>query len=124
MEQNDTNLLDMKMVVAAECLANPAFGGTKDDIANMAGVSRSTLYRWFRNDEFIELVNSLINKYVTAEAGMVWKALLKECSSGNIQAIRLYFEMKEKANVGKADNEEASFDSLITAIRGNVDEDN
>ena len=97
MAQNDTNtMMDANMVIAAECLANPDFIGTKEDIAKNANVSRSTLYRWLRNEEFISIVNDLIDKYVVAESGLVWKALIRECSNGNMQAIKLYFELKDK----------------------------
>lgn len=101
MTQNDTNsaneILDQRMAVAAECLANPAFQGTKEQIAQAAGVSCSTLYRWLRNDDFIKIVNNLIEKYSNAELGMVWKALARECSSGNVQAMKLYFEARGRA---------------------------
>lgn len=84
------------MVIAAECLANPAFEGTKTDIAKEANVSRATLYRWMRNDDFIAIVNNLIDKYTSAELGMVWKALIKQCQAGNVNAMKLYFEVKNR----------------------------
>lgn len=101
MVQNDTNkaneLLDQRMVIVAECLANPAFQGTKEEIAQAAGVSCSTLYRWLRNVDFIKIVNGLIEQYSSAELGMVWKSLARECASGNVQAMKLYFEARGRA---------------------------
>lgn len=97
MEQNDTKkLTDPRMVIAAECLANPDFAGTKEDIAREAGVSRGTLYRWLRNPDFLEMVNHLIDQYTAAELGMVWKSLLGRCRAGDLAAIKMYFEMKDR----------------------------
>lgn len=115
MAQNETNsILDANMIIAAECLANPAFMGTKEDIANAANVSRSTLYRWLRNEDFINIVNDLIDKYIAAEAGLVWKSLIRECSKGNMQAIRLYFELKDKY---KEQGETATEPTIIHLVR-------
>lgn len=98
MLQNDTNsILDKRMVVAAECLANPDFQGTKQDIANAAGVARSTLHRWMRNPDFIKIVNELVEKYADAELGMVWKALTRRIQTGDVQAIKLYFELRQRS---------------------------
>ncbi len=100
MAQNETKrLIDPRMAIAAECLANPDFTGTKEDIAKAAGVSRGTLYRWLRTPEFIEMVNYMIDQYTGAELGMVWKALLSRCRAGDLAAIRLYFEMKDRLSM-------------------------
>lgn len=105
MVENERNsIIDSRMIIAAECLANPAFDGTKKDIAQMAGIGETTLYRWLRKPEFIKIVNDLIDKYANAELGMIWKALAKECSKGNVQAMKLYFEVQDKKK--KVDNEQ------------------
>lgn len=100
MKQNDTktenSVVDTRMVIAAELLANPDFSGTKEDIAREAGVSRATLYRWLRNPDFVALVNNLVSQYADAELAMVWKALCKRIQAGDMQAIRLYFELRER----------------------------
>ncbi|MBQ8514642.1 MAG: TetR family transcriptional regulator [Ruminococcus sp.] len=100
MTQNETKtentVVDARMVIAAELLANPDFSGTKDDIAREAGVSRATLYRWLRNPDFIAIVNGLVAQYADAELGMVWKALCRRIQAGDIQAIKLYFELRER----------------------------
>lgn len=100
MRQNETNsndtLIDTRMVIAAELLANPDFLGSKEDIAREAGVSRATLYRWLRNPDFVAIVNSLVSQYADAELSMVWKALCKRIQDGDIQAIKLYFELRER----------------------------
>ena len=100
MKQNETkterNIIDARMAIAAELLANPDFSGTKEEIAREAGVSRTTLYRWLRNPDFVALVNQLVAQYADAELAMVWKSLCKQIKAGNLQAIRLYFELRER----------------------------
>lgn len=101
MKQNETkterNIIDARMAIAAELLANPDFSGTKEEIAREAGVSRATLYRWLRNPDFVALVNQLVAQYADAELAMVWKSLCKQIKAGNLQAIRLYFELRERS---------------------------
>ena len=100
MSQNVTNsentVIDARMAIAAELLANPDFSGTKSDIAEKAGVTSRTLYRWLRNPDFVALVNQLVAQYADAELAMVWKSLCKQIPAGNLQAIRLYFELRER----------------------------
>lgn len=101
MKQNETkterNIIDARMAIAAELLANSDFSGTKEEIAREAGVSRATLYRWLRNPDFVALVNQLVAQYADAELAMVWKSLCKQIQAGNLQAIRLYFELRERS---------------------------
>ncbi len=68
----------------------------EEEIAREAGVSRTTLYRWLRNPDFVALVNQLVAQYADAELAMVWKSLCKQIQAGNLQAIRLYFELRER----------------------------
>lgn len=100
MLQNVTNssntIVDPRMVIAAELLANPDFSGTKEDVAREAGVTRQTLYRWLRNPDFVALVNSLVMQYADAELAMVWKSLCKRIQDGDMQAIKLYFDLRER----------------------------
>ena len=110
MSQNVTNsentVMDARMVMAAELLANPDFSGTKSDIAEKAGVTPRTLYRWLRNQDFVALVNSLVSQYADAELAIVWKALCRKIQDGDMQAIRLYFELRERGIQQKAESEQ------------------
>lgn len=124
MLQNVTNssnsIVDPRMIIAAELLANPDFSGTKEDVAREAGVTRQTLYRWLRNPDFVELVNSLVTQYANAELAMVWKSLCKRIQDGDMQAIKLYFELRERGlttqNATEAVEEKpASLADTITA---------
>lgn len=127
MKQNETkterNIIDARMAIAAELLANPDFSGTKEEIAREAGVSRATLYRWLRNPDFVALVNQLVAQYADAELAMVWKSLCKQIKAGNLQAIRLYFELRERGKQ-TASNQLQDQTSKLYEILGADDETN
>ncbi len=80
----------------AEALANPDFTGTITSLIESVGVPRTTFYRWLDEPEYLEYINSLVDKYTDSELAAVWKSLISECKGGNVQAIKLYFELKGK----------------------------
>ena len=94
MKQNPN--LSYKQRKAAEMLANPDIETSKTDIINTLSVPRSTFYRWLKQPEFIQYVDELIEKYTDGELAPIYKALIKKCKSGNVAAIKLYFELKGK----------------------------
>ena len=95
--QNGTNNgLTSKQRKAAEMLVNPEFEGSITDLCNKIGVARSTFYRWRDDPDFCRYIDTMIDKYTDGELAAVWKALIRKCLEGNVQAIRLYFELKGK----------------------------
>ena len=91
------NGLKPKQIKVAEMLANPRYGLKDSEIIEACDVSHTTFYRWIReNDEFNAYVNKLIDKYTDAELAAVWKALIRKCKIGDVQAIKLFFELKGK----------------------------
>ena len=98
-KRNGTNIdLTAKQRKAAEMLANPDFDGTKTDLIEAVGVPRTTFYRWIKDKKFMEYTCKLIEQYTDAELGAVWKALIQECKKGNVQAIKLFFELRENTS--------------------------
>jgi AcrR family transcriptional regulator len=97
MAQNVTNFTptdeQMKM---AQLLADPSESRTISEKCKKAGVSRTTFYRWMKDKKFVEYLNSLIDEYTDAELSRVWAALTRKAVEGDIQAIKLFFEMKGK----------------------------
>ena len=85
----------------AEMLVNPDNFATVTDICETVGVARSTFYKWLREPEYLEYIQGLIDRFTDSELAAVWKSLIIECKKGNVQAIKLYFELKGKytANV-------------------------
>lgn len=92
--KSDETMLKGKKLKMAEMLANPEFTGTNKELYETVGISHDTFYKWIKEDAVIAYTESLINKYTDGELGAVWKALLRKCRSGDIQAIKLYFELK------------------------------
>lgn len=96
MDKRNNNLLSNKQIKMAELLANPDVLGTKTEYCDTVGINRTTLYEWLKKKEFTDYVAELINKYTDAELPAVWKSLINKCVSGDVAAIKLYFEMKGK----------------------------
>jgi hypothetical protein len=84
--------LQRKMV---ELLINPDDRRSKEDKCKEVGIQKQTLYNWLKIPGFIDFMNSQLDKYTNSELSEVWKALLMQCKRGNIEAIKLYFKMKE-----------------------------
>ena len=91
--------LTVKQKKFAEMLANPDFTGSITDLCLKCGVARSTYYKWMDKPEFTEYVDSLISKFADSELSTVWKALIRRCSIGDVQAMKLYFEMRKESSV-------------------------
>ena len=106
--KSDKTTLKGKKLKMAEMLANPEFTGTNKDIYETIGISHDTFYKWIKDESVIKYTENLINKYTDGELGAVWKALLKKCRSGDIQAIKLYFELKGKYGNGILPNSAGS----------------
>lgn len=97
MEQNGTkSIYTGKRKKVAELLANPDFNGTITELIKSVGVPRTTFYRWLEDEAYLNYINGLVDKYTDSELAAVWKSLINECKNGNVQAIKLYFELKGK----------------------------
>lgn len=97
---------------AAEMLTNPDFDGNITELCNALGVARSTLYRWFANADFNGYVNWLIERYTDSELPRAWKSLVKKIGEGNVEAMKLFFAMKDKYK------EKLEIDSNVVFISG------
>lgn len=105
--QNSTKSgLTGKRRKAAEMLANPDFRGTITELCNTIGVPRRTLYNWLGDDGFRAEVDGLIERYTDSELSRVWKSLMRLIDKGNLNAIKLYFELKGKYKPGIGKNTE------------------
>jgi hypothetical protein len=92
--KSDKLLLAGKKKKLAELLANPDFNGTITELCEKIGVARSTFYKWLEDEDFTKYVNSLIDKYTDSELSSMWRALINRAKTGDVQAIKLYFELK------------------------------
>ena len=88
--------LTAKQMQVAEMLANPNESKTKCEIVKECDIARSTLYKWLTDDDFLDYVNKLVDRYTSGELSEVWRALCSKAISGDVQAIKLFFELKGK----------------------------
>ena len=86
------NAKQMKM---AELLVNPDDRRTKQEKCKEVGITAKTLWKWMKDERFVNYYNQQIDKYKNAELAEVWKALIRSCKKENVQAIKLFFEMTE-----------------------------
>ena len=116
-DKSAENRISPKQSQAAVLLADPTFTGTITDMCDKIGISRQTFYRWMSTSDFRSYVDGLISIYTDAELSKAWKALMKLVDRGDIQAIKLFFELKGKYKTGVAISGNDKLDSLIDAIR-------
>ena len=93
MKTDETRLTGKKLQMA-ELLASPEFNGTNRELYEAVGISHDTFYKWIKDPDILSYAGELIDKYTDAELSRVWKALIVRCAAGDIQAIKLYFELK------------------------------
>lgn len=79
----------------AELLLDPEDRRTKKEKCAEVGITHKTLCQWMKKPEYLEYINKQIDQYTNAELSEVWRALVNQCKRGNIQAMKLFFEMKE-----------------------------
>jgi acyl-CoA-binding protein len=83
-----------KQIEVAQILADPSETRTIKAICESISLPRRTFYNWVGRKEFIEFVNSLVEKYTDAELAKVWGALARKAATGDTHAMKLFFEMK------------------------------
>lgn len=97
-KEDKSERLTAKQLQMAEMLANPESEyKTVSDMCRELGISRNTYYsKWLQDKKFTEYVDKLITRYTDSELADVWRALIKQCTAGNVNAIKLFFELKGK----------------------------
>lgn len=80
---------------AIPLLVSPEFK-TYADVAKELGVSERAIYKWLNKERFVQVLNEQIERYTDGETARVWKALINQAVSGDINAIKLFFELKGK----------------------------
>ena len=71
------------------------------DLCQKAGISTAEFYEWLKDEEFRAEFNRYTEVYGAGELGAVWGALVEQCRKGNIQAIKLFFDMLSKNKIDK-----------------------
>lgn len=88
--------LTAKQRKLAYMLADPENTLTVTEKCAEVGISRTTFYNWRQDEEFMAYINRLIEAYADSEIGTVWRALIKKASSGDVSALKLYFDQRSK----------------------------
>jgi len=96
MDNNCKPKLKLKQIQAAQLLANPEWNGNITELCEEIGVSCSTYYKWLDNSQFTDYTSKLIDKYADNEQVSIWKSLVQKAKTGDLNAIKLYFEMRSK----------------------------
>ena len=65
---------------------------TFEQIAKKIGCSRTTIWNWFQNPDFLEWVNVQANYMQKTALVPVLKSLIRKAEIGDVQAIKLYLE--------------------------------
>lgn len=79
-----------------ETLCSPDFQGTVTELCAQVGVSRQGFYKWMRDPTFLAAMADEVKRYTDSELPRVWKSLLRRCDNGDVKAIRLFFEIRER----------------------------
>ncbi len=87
--------LTRKQANAMPFLVNPKYK-TYEEVAEAADVSERAIYKWLNDEKFVEALNREVEKYTDGETARVWKALVREAADGDVSAIKLFFELKNK----------------------------
>lgn len=97
-KENDGFKLTPKMRSCAERMTSPDFDGNISRLCEEMNIARSTFYRWYEKEDFKKYVNTLIDKYAESELVNVWKAIIESAKKGNLQALKMFFDLKSLQN--------------------------
>ena len=96
-------------------------GKRADEIISQYGVTEEEFTDWVREGSFSEYASELARGFARADAPYIWNSLLDSAKEGNIQAIKLYFDIWNKMQAAKPkDDGVAVVDSEIGSIRAEI----
>ena len=75
-------------------LADPSEDRTQEGVAKELNVTRAALYKWRQLPGFWEEVGKLVQDGTAQRMSRVWNRLLSQCERGNVQAMRLLFQLR------------------------------
>lgn len=92
--KSNSGRLTGKKLKMAQLLTDPEQKMTVTEMCYVVGIARSTFYQWMDSEEFRTQLDRMIDQYTDGELANVWKALIRKATLGDVNAIKLYFEMK------------------------------
>ncbi len=89
-------MVNPKQKKLAQKLLDQNFDGDFERLCSEVGIGMTVFYKWMGEAPFRKYLETMVEKRTYGEISVVWKALIDQCSKGNIPAIKLYFELKGK----------------------------
>ena len=86
--------LKPKQRKVAEALCNPENNMTITELCNEYKISRQTFYNWQSDSEFKSYVEWLLKNFTDSALPRAWKEIIKKVEAGNMEAIKMLFEIK------------------------------
>lgn len=83
-----------KQIKMAELLLNPDDRRTKKAKYESINLPERTFYRWMKDERFIKYLNDQLGHYSDSQLYEVWQSLIIQCKRGNVQAMKLFFQLK------------------------------
>ena len=80
----------------ADLMLSRSFDGNIEDLCEKCGITFEVFNSWLEDTKFKTLLEKSLEKHNYEEISVVWKALIDLCEKGNIQAIKFYFELRDK----------------------------
>jgi len=96
------------------------YGKPASEIIAEYGVTEEEFTAWVRDGRFSEYASSLARGFAQADAPYIWNSLLDSAKDGNIQAIKLYFDIWNKLQAAKPKESAATADPEIDSIRADI----
>ncbi len=85
------------------------------------GVTEEEFTGWVREGKFSEYASALARGFAQADAPYIWNSLLDSAKEGNIQAIKLYFDIWSKMQASKPKESPLPMtDPEIDSIRADI----
>ncbi len=92
--KDDELKLSPKMRKCAEYLMSADFDGNINKLCENMNISRSTFNRWYDGEDFKKYINILLDKYAESETVNIWKAIIESAKKGNLQALKMFLDLK------------------------------
>lgn len=103
--QNYYKMLKPKQRTVAEALVNPDDERSIKELCDEVGISRTTFYNWQKQPEFTGYVKVLIECLTSSCLPKAWKQISKKIDKGDMEAIRMLFELKGELSGGNSNNQ-------------------
>ena len=106
---------------AAVAYAMVRGGKPVSDILAENGVDEEEFTSWVRMGRFSEYASALASGFAQADAPYIWNSLLESAKEGNMQAIKLYFDIWNKKQAAASHSQCRVYtDPEIEAVRRDI----